>query len=93
MLRNTSLRLAFLLRVDGLGFFLGGILAWVSEASTRVSREKEKSEPMARENLKAVPWLLSAWQKSKHLVAKLGSLSPTAVIFWCTSELRKIWRV
>ena len=79
MLRNTSLRLAFLLRVDGLGFFLGGILAWVSEASTHVvSREKEKSEPMARENLKAVPWLLSAWQKSRHLLAK--SVAPTAVI-------------
>ena len=78
MLRNTSLRLAFLLRVDGLGFFLGGILAWVSEASTHVSREKEKSEPMVRENLKAVPWLLSAWQKSRHLLAK--SVAPTAVI-------------
>ena len=34
LLRNSSLRLTFLLMVDGLGFFL---LSWVSEASTFVS--------------------------------------------------------
>ena len=78
MFRNTSLRLAFLLRVDGLGFFLSGILAWMSKATPLVSREKEKLEPMVRENLKAEPWLLSVWQKSRHLVA--NSVSPTAVI-------------
>ena len=78
MVRNASLRLAFLLRVDGLGFFLSGILAWMSKATPLVSREKEKLEPMVRENLKAEPWLLSVWQKSRHLVAK--SVSPTAVI-------------
>ena len=61
MFRNTSLRLAFLLRVDGLGFFLSGILAWMSKANPLVSREKEKLEPMVRENLKAEPWLLSVW--------------------------------
>ena len=78
MIRNSSLRLAFLLMVDGLDFFF---LAWVSEASTFVSRVKEKLEPTVRENLNAKPWLLSVWQKSRHLVAKMGSLSPTAVIF------------
>ena len=57
--RNSSLCLAFLLRVDGLGFFLRGLLAWMSKASPRVSKEKEKLEPMMRENLKAEPWLLS----------------------------------
>ena len=78
MFRKASLRLAFLLMVDGLGFFLSGILAWISKASPLVSREKEKFELMVRENLNAKPWLFSAWQKSKHLLAK--SVSPTAVI-------------
>ena len=76
LIRNSSLCLAFLLMVDGLDFFF---LAWVSEASTFVSRVKEKLEPTVRENLNAKPWLLSIWQKSRHLVAKLVSL--TAVIF------------
>ena len=32
--RNSTLRLAFLLMVDRLGFFLEGALAWVSRATT-----------------------------------------------------------
>ena len=75
MIRNSSLCLAFLLMVDGLDFFF---LAWVFEASTFVSRVKEKLEPTVRENLNAKPWLFSAWQKSRHLLAK--SVSPIAVI-------------
>ena len=51
----------------------------MSEVSTFVSREKEKLEPIVRENLNAEPRLLSVWQKSRHLDAK--SVSPTAVIF------------
>ena len=83
MVRNSALRLAFLLRVDGLGFFLADAILLVSKIGTSslVSREKQKSEPSVRENLKALPWLVSVWQKSKHLVAKEASLSPTAVIF------------
>ena len=83
LIRNSALRLAFLLRVDGLGFFLADATFLVSKfgTSSLVSREKQKSEPSERENLKALPWLVSAWQKSKHLVAKEASLSPTAVIF------------
>ena len=77
--RNSSLRLAFLLMVDGLGFFLERALAWVSRAGTPVSRVKEKLEPTMRENLNPELWLLSVWQKSRHLVAK--SVSPIAVIF------------
>ena len=58
-----------------------------------VSMEKENVEPIEREKLKTVPWLVSAWQKSRHLEAKEESLSPTAVIFLCTSELTiTIWR-
>ena len=76
--KNPFLRLAFLLRVEGLLFFL---VPGDKGALPLVSREKEKVEPMESEKLKATPWLLSAWQKSRHLVAKLGSLSPTAVIF------------
>ena len=89
LFKNSSLRLAFLLIVDGLGIFLG--VALVSKAGTLslVSREKEKAEPIEREKLKAL--LASVWQKSKHLVAKERSLSPTAVILLCTSELVIIW--
>ena len=76
--KNSFLRLAFLLRVEGLLFFL---VPGDKGTLPLVSREKEKMEPMETEKLKATPWLLSAWQKSKHLEAKLGSLSPTAVIF------------
>ena len=68
--------LAFLLNVEGLFFLVPEDMG----ALPLVSREKEKVEPMESEKLKATPWLLSAWQKSKHLEAKLGSLSPTAVI-------------
>ena len=75
--------------VDGLGFFLSGILAWISKASPLVSREKEKFELMVRENLNAKPWLFSAWQKSRHLLAK--SVSPTAAIL-SSSEICFIWR-
>ena len=53
--KNSSLRLAFLLMVEGLGFFLMGTLAWVSKASSFESKEKEKPEARVRENLKALP--------------------------------------
>ena len=72
MLRNISLRLAFLLMVDGLGFFLGTYLTWMSEVSTFVSREKEKLEPIVRENLNAKPRLLSVWQEVQALVGQVG---------------------
>ena len=85
MLRNISLRLAFLLMVDGLGFFLGTYLTWMSEVSTFVSREKEKLEPIVRENLNAEPRLLIVWQKSRHLLAK--SVLPIAVILSFSSEV------
>ena len=45
--RNSSLRLEFLLIVEGLGFFL-------SKASSLESREKEKHEAKVRENLKVL---------------------------------------
>ena len=93
LFKNPSLRLAFLLIVDGLGIFFGIALLLVSMAGnlSLVSREKEKAEPIEREKLKALPWLASVWQKSKHLVAKEDSLSPTAVILVCTSELVIFW--
>jgi len=89
---NSSLRLAFLLTVDGLGIFLGVALLLVSKAGTFsfVSREKEKADPIEREKLKALPWLVSLWQKSKHLVAKEESLS-IAVILLRTSGLVIFW--
>ena len=54
--RNASFRLAFLLSVDGLDFFL--VLPVVAKARplSLVSREKEKLELIVREKLKAKPW-------------------------------------
>ena len=45
--RNSSLRLAFLLIVEGLGFFL-------SKSNSFESKEKEKHEAKVRENLKVL---------------------------------------
>ena len=75
--RNSSLRLAFLLIVDGLFFFQ--TFSWETEwgAISLVSREKEKLEPRVREKENAIPWLASALQKSKHLLAR-GDSSPLA---------------
>ena len=65
--RKASLRLAFLLRVDGLAFFL--VLPGLSEARllSFASREKEIVEPILREKLKAKPWSANVWQRSRHL--------------------------
>ena len=75
--RNCFLRLAFLSMVEGLALFfsrLGIVLP-------PESREKEKVLPMVRENLKALPWLFSAWQRARHLLAREESFSLTAAIF------------
>ena len=45
-----------------------------------VSTEKEKVELMVREKLISMPWLVSDWQKARHLMAREESVSPTAVI-------------
>ena len=72
---NSSLRLAFLLSVEGLGFFLVlGALLLV------VSKEKEKVGPTEREKLKTWPWLASAWLKSMHFDARVELTSTTAAI-------------
>ena len=65
--------------VEGLFLFLG-----VSSAIFLVSREKEKLETREREKEKANPWLVSAWQKSMHLMARAESPSDIgAVIVRC----------
>ena len=71
--RNCSFLLAFLLRVEGLGFFL----AQMAERSSfpLVSRERVKLEPMVREKVKGVPLSTSAWQRSRHLDLTLESTS------------------
>ena len=81
LFRNSFLRLAFLLLVDGLFLFstfgAGGTgLSWLP-----VLIEKLKVEPMVREKVKAWPWLASVWQRSRHLEATEELSSPTAVIF------------
>ena len=73
--RNSSLRLAFLLMVDGLFFFQALSLVTEVGAISLVSREKEKLEPVVREKENTNPWLARSLQKSKHLVAK-GESSP-----------------
>ena len=62
-LKNSSLRLAFLLWVEGLVLFFPRVeFTFLS----RVSREKEKEELMVRLKLKSLPWLVSVWQKARH---------------------------
>ena len=62
-LKNSSLRLAFLLWVEGLVRFFPRVeFTFLS----RVSREKEKEALMVRLKLKSLPWLVSIWQKAKH---------------------------
>ena len=78
--KKSSLRLAFLLRVEGLAFFFvakakGGFC--LDQVSTK---KKEKVELMVREKLISMPWLVSDWQKARHLMAREESVSPTAVI-------------
>ena len=70
LLRNSILRLAFLLRVEGLSFFLS--TGCGANALLLVSKEKEKEVPMAMEMLKVCPCLASAWQKSRHLESRGG---------------------
>ena len=41
----------------------------------KVSKEKAKEGPMEREKLNAMPWLVSVWQKARHLEAREESLS------------------
>ena len=43
-----------------------------------LSREKEKEEAMEREMLNVCPMLVSAWQKSRHLVTRVESSLLTA---------------
>ena len=78
--KKSSLRLAFLLRVEGLAFFLFFFGAKAKGAFCLVSKEKEKVELMVREKLISMPWLVSDWQKARHLMAREESVSPTAVI-------------
>ena len=66
--------------MEGLAFFL---VPPRGASLLLVSREKEKVEPMLREKLKALPWLVSAWQRARHCNAKEKSASPT---FLFTSE-------
>ena len=62
-LKNSSLRLEFLLWVEGLVRFFPRVeFTFLS----RVSREKEKEELMVRLKLKSLPWLVSVWQKARH---------------------------
>ena len=86
--RKASLRLAFLLNVEGLGLFSIGLTSLVFFL---VSKEKMKEGPMLTEKVNSRPWLASVWQRSRHWVAR-EELSPaTAAIFTFTSELWK-WR-
>ena len=62
-LKKSSLRLAFLLWVEGLARFLPRV---EFTFFSRVSRENEKEELMVRLKLKSLPWLVSVWQKARH---------------------------
>ena len=45
------------------------------------TREKGKVLPIVKENLMALPWLFSAWQRARHLLAREESFSLIAAIF------------
>ena len=51
-----------------------------------MSREKEKEEAMEREMLNVCPMLVSAWQKSRHLVTRAGSSPLTAADIMFTDQ-------
>ena len=69
----------FLLWVEGLGFFL--VLVAAGASFSWVAREKEKEVPRVREKLKVLLWLASAWQNSRHLLAKPLLFTSAADIF------------
>ena len=79
MLRNSALRFAFLLLVEGLILFL--VLLSETGLVSLVSKEKVKSEPTVTENLKPLPCCDSAWQKSRHWVIKEALVWPALAIF------------
>ena len=67
--RNSALLRAFLLFVEGLTFFLVRASGETAEAlPSLVSKEKERVEleSILREKVKALPWLISVWQRAKH---------------------------
>ena len=61
---NCSFLLAFLLRVEGLGFLLARGMG--DSSFPLVSRERLKVEPMVREKVKGLPLSTSAWQRSMY---------------------------
>ena len=71
----------FLLREDGLNFFLAtgnpeeAALLESKEGDCLVSNEKQKEDPMERENEKDVSLVISGWQNSMHWVTKIESFA------------------
>ena len=43
----------------------GSPVSVCASSLTLLSKEEEKVEPIGREKMKATPWLLTAWQKSR----------------------------
>ena len=84
LFRNSSLLLAFLLWVEGLILFLSTVDFTLIPL---VSEVKEKGVLVSLK-LKALPWLANVWQKARHWDTKEESIS--AVIFTCSSQLRKL---
>ena len=68
------MRLAFLLRVDGLAFFFF-LLSKAKGTLCLVSREKEKVEPMLREKLLSMPWLVTVSKVSEKSLKSLSKAS------------------
>ena len=84
LFRNSSFLLWFLLNLEGLALFF--LLTAPSAVVFLVSREKEKEEAMEREMLNVCPMLVSAWQKSRHLVTRAGSSPLTAADIMFTGQ-------
>ena len=64
-MRNSSLLFTFLLCVEGLIFFLATVVEGFTFPLVSKEKVKEESMVMLREN--SLPWLVSAWQRSRHL--------------------------
>ena len=90
LFRNSSFLLWFLLNLEGLALFF--LVTAPSAVVFLVSREKEKEEAMEREMLNVCPMLVSAWQKSKHLVTRAGSslLIAADIIFTGQSHIGEV---
>ena len=88
LLRNSSLRLAVLLMVDGLYFYQDLSLVTKVGTISLVSREKERLEPVVREKENTNPWLARSLGSQSTWWPRGSPLQLQEQSFWkATSEV------